>query len=148
MFVNYRQVSKTRQLNVITARIRRMGKVPFSVCQFTSPWGDPAPHLDLGMGYPPSAAWGPPIWTWDGVPPPRLNLGQTTLILILDGGPLSAGWGTPHPDLRWGYPPTAGWGSRPGMGYPPVSGPGMACPYVDLGWGMPPYQQDRVLSSI
>ena len=38
-----------------------------------------------------------PIWTWDGVPPPHLDLG----------------WGTSLSRPGMGYPP-----SRPGMGYP------------------------------
>ena len=72
---------------------------------------------------------------WGGVPGNPL--------LILDGVPPSAEWGTPHPDLEWGYLPSRpGWGtpplSGPEMGYPPPPSAEWGIPHPDLGWGTTP----------
>ena len=81
------------------------------MCSIPCPGGDPVPGLG-GIpslpgqgGYP---RYHPPIQTWDGVPPPR-------------------------PDLGWGTPPQA----RPGMGYPPGQTWDGVTPQPDLGWGTP-----------
>ena len=64
--------------------------------------------------------------------------------------PVSMGvpWGTPHPDLRWGTPQSAGWGTpHPGLRWgPPVQTWDGVSPCPDLGWGTPypPCQPDEV----
>ena len=68
------------------------GRVPHPVLDRGSK--NPIPGLD-GGGYPIQSWIGgtpeyPPIWTWNGVPPPCLDLGWVP--------PLSAGWGTPSPE--------------------------------------------------
>ena len=77
-------------------------------------------HPILNRGYPrvSSLGWG---GGYPGLPPiPGLDRGLSrsddrggTPVLILDGVPPSAEWGTPRPDLVWGTP------------------------YLDLGWGPP-----------
>ena len=101
---------------LITDRIQRMreGNI-FSLCVIPHPGGLPQPGPCTGGGYPSwvqmggtlarsMSRWGypiqvPPVWTWDGVPLPHLDLGWGTPCPCLN-----LGWGTPHLELGWGTP--------------------------------------------
>ena len=128
---------------IITARIRRRGKVLFTVCL----------SVHISRGYPSQVWGGTPSQVWPGgypipglgreVPHPRSECG---------GGYL--GYSHPLNQVRMGYPPTwpglDGVLPGPGMGYPltwdgvpPWTWNGVppdlgrSTP-LDLGWGTPP----------
>ena len=92
---------------IITTRIRRMGKVLFSVCQFTPRQGEGYPIWLMGGGVTPSQVW-------MGVPIPGPDGGYPVAGLDRGGVSHPADRGYPHPRSGWGYPPHQDW-----VGVPP-----------------------------